>query len=275
MNFGERIVQQVSSDRAYRRAEKMLKEDQIDLDDFRELYGEENISSDKKYVRELEEKFANEDNPEEKEALKLAKTFEAIVHEQSELSNWLGEEAITIKASSYDDFKNGVDEIVEFRENESSASYLALAIDITFGDYVMKKFTRIKDEIDQGKLGEVKYFKSEDMNFKGQLSNVPRVVVGVNGSTARELVDLWTENKKDELGKHWIQFQILEEILLQAETFRDYAKKIGQEKIAIIYDKMASKIKEILETKKEQGAKDSSERDDGFSAIKMMLEGFR
>jgi len=275
MNFQEsRVFEQMTIKEAFVKAKDGLARDEIDLSEFEGVFGEE-VEQDRKYVDKMESRFKAGETGEEKEGRMLATILEAIIHEQAELSDWLGPDATTIKPSRYDDIANGVDELVEF-QGEEETSYLAMAIDVTFGEDVAKKFTRIKEEIDRGVLGEVKYFFSEYTGKRKKLENVPRVVIGADARTVKELADLWVEGKKKELGGHKIQFQILDEILIQAEAFHNYANKFGHDNVALAYREMARKIEEIIKEKfSGAGSQDSGERDERFYDIRMMLKKFK
>ncbi|MDP2934586.1 MAG: hypothetical protein Q8N59_02370 [bacterium] len=221
--------------------------------DFEDLYSKEVIDRDLEWVRKEEERFDEEDTPEQKEARKISTVFEAIIYDQAEMSDWLGASAMTVKSSRYDDIKNGIDLIVEFPDNEeASASHLALAVDITLSSELEKKMSGIKRNIEQGNLSTIKYFKSETLNIRGEKKDVPKVVIGADSKMLDRVIDLWmtkTGDSKDELGKHPIQFVILEEILMQLEEFKDYAERIGQSNVSENYGKVIETIRDIYREK--------------------------
>jgi len=274
----ERITERALIEAASRRAEREMETDRINLGDFRgrEGYETKEIEEDLEYVRRREEDFSQSDKeePEKIEARKLGTIFERIMHEQAEMGDWLGPNAVTIKTSKFDDFKNGVDDVVEFQEEKSEASYLALAIDTTIGRDSVSKLRRIKDEIDMGQLGGIKYFYSEHTNVRGRLTNVPRVVVGVSGETIGDLTNLWMSGDKRGLNGHKIQFQILREIILQAETFRDYAERVGQKGVAQVYGNLAESTRKIYEEKARESGVETDGFDSAFSALKFNLKIF-
>lgn len=261
------------TDKIYKEAISVCEQDAIKMEDFTILYGEENVQKDFAYVKSMEALF--EKQPEEqKEKSKLALIFETIINEQIELNDWLGENAFTKKSSRFDDIKNGIDNIVEFRE-KNSASYLALGIDETFSSDVDKKFNRIKKEIENGHLSTIKYFVSEHMNIRGELKKIPKVVIGADAKNIRNLGELWIEKENKSLAKHPIQFLIIEEILLQLETFENYANKINKPEIAAIFSKNKKIIQEIADLKQKSSTdKDFLENDSVFKAIKENLKNF-
>ena len=273
MNLEARIFENLTLDESHRRACKTLEEEAIKPEQFEDLYGPQGIKRDERYVAIMEKKFQEPTDTKQEELNKLATIFEAIIHINAELNEWFGPDATTIKTSRYDDIKNGVDSVAEFRENEASASYLALAIDVTFDHDTERKFERIKSEIKKGELAKIKYFYSEHMGIRGELTKVPRVVIGADIQTVKNLSELWMEKNNKALMRHQIQFQILEEILLQLETFAEFVKNNKQPEIAAVYEKTLSVVERIYEEKKKT-IKDSGERDDVFYTIKSTLDGF-
>ncbi|TSD01475.1 MAG: hypothetical protein Athens071426_665, partial [Parcubacteria group bacterium Athens0714_26] len=199
--------------------------------------------------------------------------FEEIIHEQVELSDWLGPDVCTIKPSRYDDIKNGVDSIAEFQESEHTASYLALAIDATFSSEIEKKLSRIKKEIEAGELAKVKYFASDHMNFRGEIAMIPRVIIGAEAKTIKDISELWLEGKNKDLGSHKIQFQIIEEMLIQFDAYKRYAEKVNRPEIVRIYNKVSSLVQNIYNNKKET-MEDRGNRDGVCMAINQKMKSF-
>lgn len=226
-----------------------IEEFEIDPNDFVDLYGEIAIERDNRYVQEMEEKFSHDRDPKKERNKKLATVFEAIIDEQIELNDWLGPQAVTIKTSKYDDIRNGVDTVVEFQKEEG-VSYLALGIDVTYSRDLGKKISRIVSDIRQGRLSQIKYFESEEMSFRGELNNVPRVIVGGDFSTAKELMALHASKDKKTMKDHEIKFQVVEMIRMQLEAYRDLAIRVGQDSVAKVYQKSLNLIEAVM---KEQG----------------------
>ena len=274
--FEERIIENLTLEKEFSKAKEVIKRDEIKLEDFEDLYGKENVQKDKEYVRKMEYLFNKERNSEKDNSSKLATIFESVIHEHGELSDWFGPSAFTIKTSRYDDIKNGVDEIVEFIEENKKFSHLALGVDVTIANETYSKFKKIIDEINQGKLAEIKYFKSDELGIRGELKNVPRVIISVEGKTVRELGGMWLEGKNKELSEHFIQYQILEEILLQSKFFSLYAEKKNQIKIKDTYEHL-NKIIENIYQQKIQNKKEVNKtygKDRAFYTIKDILNFF-
>ncbi|MDD4995850.1 MAG: hypothetical protein PHW15_00005, partial [Patescibacteria group bacterium] len=249
--FENKIFEDLTQEQMFSKAKKVIQREEIKPRDFKDLYGEDNVQIDEQYVERMERIFKQEEKPEQKKINQLATIFEAVIYEHGELSDWFGPDAYMIKSSRYDDIKNGVDSVIEFREDERAASHLALAVDVTFSSDTQNKFKRIKKEIDNGQLAKVKYFCSEHLSIRGELSHLPRVIIGAGAKTVNELGELWIEEKNKKLGNHHIQFQILEEILMQMKAFAKYAKTKKQNEIADTYEKTAKMIEKIYQNKKE------------------------
>jgi len=266
--FEKQAFESITWDRLDKRTEKFNKENPpINPEDFIDIYGKEVVQKDLKYIQELKNKFEADSTPEKAEVKKHADVLEAVIADQTELNDWMGPDASTIVASEKDDMGNGVDIIVEFLR-DNGVSHLALAIDVTHGQDVKNKMERIKKEIKSGKLTEVKYFKSENSGFKGKLEHIPRVIIGADKNTILELGELWLERNNEALAKHKIQFQILEEIKIQLEAFRDYATEQKQHEIANKYAKSLRIIGGIISKKSGNYiSEDELRQDKVFSAI--------
>lgn len=260
--------------RAYERAEKALQQDVIDMEQFEDLYGQKQVERDRAYVEDRKTRFERDNSPEEKDRKRLATIFEAIMHEQIELSDWLGPEAHTVKTCEFDDIANGVDEIVEVRKEEEGPTRLALAIDVTFNAQVERKMQRICDEdIGKERLARVKYFYSEEEpDFRGELSNVPRVVVGIGREAVRELAELWMQGEKQALARHPVQWAILEEIQLQVHAFRDYAAAQDKSIAARAYERAARIVDRIVQEKGAPPPRTALQNDEVLNEIRLYLE---
>ncbi len=265
----ERLENQIifpDLEKRFNGAENSLKEYKIDVDLFYDLYGKEKVEEDKSKVGHIKEKFLRENTPSEIEAKKMAVIFEALFNKHGEQSDWLGGNASIIPTSEYDDIVNGVDAIAEFAEEGKNPYHLGLGIDVTYSSHIKKKFEKIKEKIDNGKLSEIKYFQSINMDFTGKLSQIPRVVIAITKETLKELVDLDEGRKNKELAVHFIQFQVLEEILMQLKLFKGYAEKVGQIKIVEKFEMTERIITEIYENKKET-VLDNGKRDNSLKLL--------
>jgi hypothetical protein len=266
---------------AYRQARAVLKDQDIKItpENFPE-YKTEMMQNDLKYVAEMEAKFGSGKSEEEKTADKLSLILEALFFQQAELSEWLGPNIETVRASRFDDIKNGVDVIAEFLEEEEEeteqaamrnvSGHMGLAFDVTFASNIKRKLERVKGEIDHNNLAEVRYFHSD--HFVGKLPDIPRIVVAVDGRTANDLMELWLEDKK-KLAFHPVQMQILEGALIQLKTYKEYAETTGHNNVIAkldwalrMVDKIYQERKKMLEGLRRE--EDYDLRDGAFTALK-------
>ncbi len=122
-------------------------------------------------------------------------------------------------------------------------------------------------------MTKVKYFASDNANFRGEYSQIPLTVVSAEARTVKELAELWTSGHKEEreqIANHWIQFQMLEQIIYQCNFFRDFAGRQKQTRIADTYDHLGEIIENIL-TQRHEAVEDSGKRDLNLSNLKLSL----
>ncbi len=239
--------------------------------DFEALYSKEDIQKDAQFVAKRKKNFADMNKEGRLLKLKMAQVLEYIIFEQSELSEWFGPNALTIKTSEFDDIVNGVDMVIEFEdplEHEAeSFDRLGTAVDVSFGTDLRGKFERIVQEIESGLLSEVKYFKSERSKPQ-KLEHLPRIVIGCAPETIEELVKLWTMGDKTTLGQHPIQVQLLHEIVDQLKVFEEYARfVVKNEKTANTYQNLKEIVANLLAEKKKEFGDVRSQYDSGFQHI--------
>lgn len=230
---------------AHEKALKAFDEDAIHPEEFSELYGADVIARDLAKVESIKQKFAAPDR-----AKFASEIMEGVIYDQSELSDWLGPHAHTIKTSEYDDIINGVDLVVEFDEPSQARRHLALGVDATFGSRTIeKKFDRIKAEIDAGSLASIKYFRSQNGTFMGRLSQVPRVVTGIDQEHLLDIAGMWTNGKHKELAAHPAQRLVLAQIGQQLRTFSKYAERTGRPEFVRSYDEAYAIVRAVADTK--------------------------
>jgi len=232
----EARVEFVKMPQALEKAKEVLTRNQIQMAGFSDLYGEEVIKNDADELKNRESNFSGGKIPETHEYVNknLATIFEAIIFDQGENAGWFGENASLIATSKYDDVINGVDLIVEWKEN-LGVSRMEASIDVTFNHDVQKKISHIKKSIIDGDLGKIKYFKSKVSDMRGELSKVPRIILGADVDTVRELTNEWTNGGGQKLAKHPVQFQFFDEAISQCHYFAAFAEKNGQPRIADAY----------------------------------------
>jgi len=222
------------------------------------------------------------------EPTKKACILEAIFAQQIELSNWLGQNILTIVPAEYDDLFHGVDLALEVSKDENT-EYLALGIDATSSSIAIRaKLKKIKEYIANGTLTMMEYFHSENRpDFYGVMKNIPQVVIGIEGRNIQELSELWmtayglpklrrrlsgpplspeseqsqrraVKDAKDKLGRHRVQMLILEEIKMQLSAFRNFAIQVNQNEVAQKFSSLLELLDAVLKEK------DVPDREDVF-----------
>lgn len=277
----------------YNRIVPEHKRNAIKPEDFADLYTEQRVRADIALVASREKLFQEDDrrNPELKERKRRAEMFEALLVQQIELENWFGQEASTIIPSRYDDIEKGVDLIVELESEGGFFKHLGLSIDATTHvPSIKRKIDNVRKDIQHGHLTTVKYFHSESRGFRGELKDIPRVVVGADANSVRELAGLWlnlnkvreqkTSLEKDldknhpevmrlkqqidllrkRLAQHRIQFQVLEEIRAQLEYYVFLAQRQRQNTLVEKYQKALTTVNDIIREKDFELSPEESEK---------------
>lgn len=156
---------------------------------FRDLYGNEAVNDDLAYVEMRKRQFEKTAKRQYNEFLtegdvrKLAERAEFEIFRGINSGNWIPM-VKAFKTSEYDDIKWGVDMVLEF-QNKEAFGHVGLGVDVTFAQDILKKFQRIKDDIDKfdGEkhlLSRVKYFQSPKLGFRGELNQLTRVVIAID-----------------------------------------------------------------------------------------------
>ena len=273
---GDKLGEHALLTRALQEISKALENDKINPVDFQDIYSRDKIAADLAYVEEMRRAFEKNATPESKESKRLATIFEGIFHTGARDYGWLGENARVIKTSDFDDMHCGVDGIVEFEEPGKNTGHLAVGIDVTYSTQLAEKFRKIKDDIKNGKPPVIKYFRSG--NFRGELSKIPRVIVGAERSNLIRLCsDLFIEPDKKRLTRHPFQMLQLKQVLLELSAFAEYARNLGKDDIAEVYRRDAEIIRRILQKKIiTQGVRMGEwENDRVFQAIRKELENLK
>ncbi|HTR18733.1 MAG TPA: hypothetical protein VMH91_02010 [Candidatus Paceibacterota bacterium] len=203
-----------------------------------------------KRVMKKRNSFAKVNSPEQEESKRVAEVFEAIILEKSQGDGWLGDGVSALKTSLYDDYFNGSDMLAEWEISEGDSQVLALSVDVTFSTLKMsEKIEHIRENVKNGKLGSVKYFKNKDGSFRGERNGIPQVVVGVDRNTVFKLADFWIKGDTSGLASHPVQRVLIDEIAHQLELIKDFAGSRGQKQVADAYSRSLSLIRKIQKQK--------------------------
>lgn len=190
------------------------------MEPFIELYGLENVKRD---YGEIAGKILSFERPTAGAEI-IGPVFEAAFLDIGQNGKWFGEKSELVRASKYDDIKNGVDTIATIIAPDDSARHLAIASDLTFSyPKASEKFSRIVNSVYGGKLAEIKYFHSELLNFTGKLSHVPRTVIGLEAKNLNQMLVHWI--REPELAQLQYGSVILQQIAAQCDALSLVAAK--------------------------------------------------
>lgn len=259
---------------------QLLREHQINIEDFRGKgkYDSDTIAEHLAFVEQKKRKFEMSATDESRDSQELATIFEGMFYKGAHEYGWLGDPTLVrvIKTCDFDDLKNGIDGIVEFTQEGRGAEHLAVGVDVTYSNQLKEKFKKIKNDIAEGKLSSIEYFRSG--NFIGSLNNVPRVIVGAERKNLIELCrDVFVKKDSQKLKRHPFQVLQLKQMRLQLDAFADYAESLGKKDVAALYRRDAEIIRKILQKKSVgEGVRMGQwENDRVFAAIKQEPENLK
>jgi len=281
--FGDK-VDYVLYDRAAKRADEVYERKMIGrrMKDFvgDEPYNQDAIDRIEAQVVGAEEFFKKELDslPEDvkqkvERAKVLADTLEGII---LNVKTWFGPTSSIYPTTRYDDYFNGVDLVAE-RAQGGAVNHNGFALDITYAGYnaILKKIHRITERLKKGEMGKVAFFKSQDGRYKGQLNQIPLVVIGVDGNTMRGLVNMFAEGEDEQIENHQVQFQITEQVLMQCDFFIKLAKTLKDKDVSKMiidaYTNLSREFTLIDNLKFRLGNKDHQERDGFHDNLKTVI----
>lgn len=227
------------------------------LSDFSNIYSEIEIKRDENQVSEIKSSF-------DKEATLRSEILSAVLQEQIEMSEWLGENAFTSQTTDYDDYTNHTDFIIELDNNEEESD--KLAIDVTVGtnpDKLTNKIKKIQKELDCGRGTSIKYFYSEiDPKKNGRQNDIPSFIIAMEDEELSKLCDLTANTLGDKkitgsnqkLAESPLQLSILKNILAQIDMQIKYLENNRKIKTTIFsrLEKLKLNLTSIIENKKGQ-----------------------
>lgn len=196
-----------------RKAENVNRSSSLNMEPFIDLYGLDNVKRDYGEIAGKMLGFEKSSSVAET----MGPIFEAAFLDIGQKGKWFGEKSELVRASKYDDIKNGVDTIATIVTPDNSARHLAIASDLTFSyPKASEKFNRIVGNVASGKLAEIKYFHSELLHFTGKISNVPRTVIGLEARNLNQMLLHWI--KEPELTQLQYGSIIMQEIAAQCDA---------------------------------------------------------
>ncbi|HRH32945.1 MAG TPA: hypothetical protein PK720_02295 [bacterium] len=211
-------------------------------EDFEGKYSKNVILDDKQRVNKKKHEYAKKaiadpDLLRTHENNKKLEILNYIVFEMVKSAKLFGERVTAKKTTDTDSMFNGIDVVLEVEKkmkennnNESSISRLGVAMDIMslgsingFSEAANKKLRIIKNHIELGNLGSLKYFKSTDQNAD-KSSSLPEIFINIEPKVVDELIDLWVNNDYEGLAKNKVKVMIIHQITTQLHAQENYAR---------------------------------------------------
>lgn len=291
---GDNEMSDTFLENAHAKAKDVIEMNRVDIDDFEGFYPDNKLAADKEYVASrkamMEVPHPNliaEQMKRHDKAKRTSDVMEAMIIDPKVIRSWYAytdkdgnkiSEVNAMGTSELDDLANGVDAVWELKHVTEGYSNLALAVDVTFSSSFEEKIQYIKGNIDQGQLAKVEYFMPKWGDMKGEVTQIPRVVIGADAKHLTDLALLWSriDDRRPEVEVNPMQLLVLEEILLQLPIYEQYALSIGQD---VVVDKIRTtrlKFEKLHEQtlKKLPGASDYIEEDKVFTNLKQYLKDF-
>lgn len=217
----------------------------INPEDFSEVFSVPEIKKDIEESERKEKEYRERETFEEKENYKFATVLEAIICDSA--TDWYGERVTAKKAAKPDDFERHVDVVLQIEGEESGGDAFAVAVDVTFGKSQLEKLLQIKKEIEEGSLGEIKYFDPK----KGKRQKVPHVVIGAKKDAIAEMNGMWVE-EDESLKTHWAAYEFLAQMLIELHIFKEHARTEKNKEAEKIYGESSDTIRELLSEMKKK-----------------------
>lgn len=165
---------------------------------------------------------------EEKMAIVQSDVFEHMLHKHISEAAWFGKETRSILPSVFDDLFRGVDLILEQHVGRGAFAFSTLAIDATFSAKgAIQKLENTTDYLSKGKMGGIKYFKSNRANITGTMESVPHFVIGMGRPALFHMTSEYVQKGVTPDINQEARRMVLEQIIVQAEYFRKLLKNKG------------------------------------------------
>ena len=261
---------------AHRKAEETFRHE-IDMESFAAPVGNYDpamVTRDMEVVAELKQRFTLQEaeNPAIGDVKRISDIFEAMLADQIKNNNWFGGNTELIASSEYDDYVNHIDGVLHFKVPGSS-DYIALGADVTFSRAsIQEKIGHIKKRIVDGRLSRVKYFELPDKSFKGELNEVPYIILGADAHSVLQMAEQWTDETGGKyLSKHWMQAQLIDMAVMQCDEFSRFASARGNASASEKYGYMKEKLARIKNMRQKLNGQLPEDRDSMFRTMQEVL----
>jgi hypothetical protein len=134
----------------------------------------------------------------------------------------------------------------------------ALAVDITEnsgqipGKSIREKLANIQAGLDSGEMGKVKYFRPNrpGLQMKGEWRGLPKMLlVGSGNLEELQRLQKHQEQASGALERDPVAMDFLIQLRIQAQVYAEYARSVGNEKTALMFEHIDKKLEQIFETK--------------------------
>jgi len=203
---------------------------------FKDIFGERMILADKRAVEKIEGKFQKEGNESMGELLETVKTitFNKL---------WFDGRLIALRTSKFDDYLNGIDEVIFDTETHQPLA----AVDTTTN--IKEKTGEIIDKIRKG--SQVKYgFYIKDGIKKGSLNDLPTFIISLKPEELLNFVQKIIEHPNDKKFDLDTEKNIIESLKRQSEEF----EKIANPKMKHSYEVAGQIFNDLLKSENENSS---------------------
>lgn len=215
----------------------------IKTEEFRDIFGKKIILADQKLVEKLERKFVQDEHKNIGELLEIVKTIA--------FNNfWFKERMVSLRTSKFDDYLNGIDEVIFDRQTHQPLA----AVDTTTN--IKEKTEEIIDKIKRGSQIKYGFYLTEGIK-KGSLNDLPTFIISLKTEElldfAQKIIEHFRGGKVEKI--HFqIEKEILESLKRQAEEFQ----KIAEPKMKHSYEIAGQIFDDLLKSEDKSYGKDSS-----------------
>lgn len=281
--FNRREAPVTKPDRAFEIASRNLDAHRVDMRKFIPKYTLEGVLEDvmevNRLLRMYDEDLAQMELDDQRYFQRMKKESvkcEWAIFSHIHIHKALGENVDGRVASHFDDKKRKVDQYYQFLGEEGDATPFAFNIDVTFSrNSIGDKYEDIKHDIEAGRLSSIKYCENADGSPRDELHDVPRLIVGFDNERIERISHLWAIGDERSPEAAFIQDGLLSEVGMELKTFRDFAHKIGQNKIADIYDRNLHLFDGVAKRASREISSTRFEEDKVFRTLGQNLSLFR
>lgn len=236
--------------------------------DFSDIYSPSVIQEDQKRLKEKKMQ------PWYKERHSRSKLFEALLWNNIEQQNWLGENVNTVIASEEDDVLRGFDFVLEAEEG---GAINRLGVDVVLADNPEQIYKKWDNNVFAAYMSSkrldallVRYFKSEaEPKFKHWIQ-VPRVVIGIDRKHYDKLISAFGGSAEKDAVFQEIRNLFIKEINLQVNQLMELPPNL-REKFQKDLLGIRDIIRSLLQRQKQLSWESNKDMDMVFWALRQSV----